>query len=104
MKTKKEQKHMKTSIFGRIISVLLVLATLLSLCIFPVSAEETVPADDKFADGHFKVLFIGNSASDDATDSGYQEDSKLYEIMKAMVGDNVKIDIGLCWSGGKTLA
>lgn len=93
---------MKTSILGRITSVLLVLAMMLSLCVF-TSAEEA-PADDKFADGTFKVLFIGNSASDDATDSGYQEDSKLYEIMKAMVGDSVKIDIGLCWSGGKTLA
>jgi len=94
---------MKRTFFAKIISAVLVLAMLLSICIFPVDAEET-PADDKFADGTFKVLFIGNSASDDATDSGYQDDSKLYEIMKAMVGDTAKIDIGLCWSGGKTLA
>lgn len=94
---------MKRTFFAKIISAVLVLSTLLSLCIFPADAEEA-PADDKFADGHFKVLFIGNSASDDATDSGYQKDSKLYEIMKAMVGDSCKIDIGLCWSGGKTLA
>lgn len=95
---------MKTSIFGKITSVLLVLAMILSLCVFTSAEEAAAEADDKFADGTFKVLFIGNSASDDATDSGYQKDSKLYEIMKAMVGDSVKIDIGLCWSGGKTLA
>lgn len=88
----------------KILSVLLAVATLMSLAVFTASAEDPAPADDKFADGHFKVLFIGNSASDDATDSGYQKDSKLYEIMKAMVGDSCKIDIGLCWSGGKTLA
>jgi len=93
---------MKRSIFRRITAMVLALIMVLSLCVF--TSADDAEADDKFDDGAFKVLFIGNSASDDATDSGYQKDSKLYEIMKSMVGDTCRIEIGLCWSGGKTMA
>ena len=92
---------MKRSIFRRITAMVLALIMVLSLCVF--TSADDAEADDKFDDGAFKVLFIGNSASDDATDSGYQKDSKLYEIMKSMVGDTCRIEIGLCWSGGKTM-
>ena len=94
---------MESAIFKRALAVLLTVAVLVSLAVFTAS-EEPAATDDKFADGAFKVLFIGNSASDDATDCGYQKDSKLYEIMKSMVGDGVKVEVGLCWSGGKSLA
>ena len=52
----------------------------------------------------FKVLFIGNSFSADATDADYSDDSILFEIMKSMVGDNVKISVGVAMSGAKPFA
>lgn len=94
---------MKTNFWRRTLSLVLTAVMLMSLC----AVGATVSAEDKkelFSDGSFKVLFIGNSASDDATDSGYQQDSKTWEIMKSMVGDDVDVELGLCWSGGKTMA
>lgn len=87
---------MKRSLTTKLAAMLVLVAML--LCSFPmtVSAEEA-------ADDHLKVLFIGNSYSDDITDGGYFNDSMLYNIMKSMVGDNCKITIGLLWSGGVTM-
>jgi len=61
-------------------------------------------ADDKKSneDDHLKILFIGNSGMDDATD-GSVPDSMLYKMMKSMIGDR-KLTIGLGWSGGKSIA
>ena len=53
----------------------------------------------------FKVLLIGNSYSEDAsdwTDNGTVSHS--YEVYKSLMGDNVELTIGLMASGGKVLA
>ena len=86
---------MNVSIKSRFFAV--ILALVLIVTALPVSAGM------KKDDGEFKVLFIGNSYSDDVTDGGYFEDSTLYNIMKSMVGDR-EIGVGLLWSGGKTMA
>ncbi len=95
---------MKNTFRVRALSLLLTAVMLLSLCATGVTVSAEDKNEELFSDGTFKVLFIGNSASDDATDSGYQNDSKTWEIMKNMVGEDVGIELGLCWSGGKTLA
>lgn len=95
---------MKRKLFSRVLSFALTLVMLASLCTLGVTVSAEDNKDERFSDGAFKVLFIGNSASDDATDSGYQSDSKTWQIMKYMVGEDVDIELGLCWSGGKTMA
>ncbi len=95
---------MKNTFKVRALSLLLTAVMLLSLCATGITVSAEDKSEELFSDGTFKVLFIGNSASDDATDSGYQTDSKTWEIMKSMVGEDVGIELGLCWSGGKTLA
>ena len=86
---------MKKSFITKLMSMILLAA--LVICSVPATAS----AEDK--DDHLKILFLGNSYSDDITDGGYFEDSMLYNIMKSMVGDNCKITIGLLWSGGVTM-
>ena len=86
---------MNVSIKTRLLAVLLGIMLIVSA--LPVSAGM------KKDDDEFKVLFIGNSYSDDVTDGGYFEDSTLYNVMKSMVGDR-EIGVGLLWSGGKTMA
>lgn len=95
---------MRKKFFSRVLSFALTLVMLASLCTLGMTVSAEDNKDELFSDGAFKVLFIGNSASDDATDSGYQSDSKTWEIMKNMVGEDVDIELGLCWSGGKTMA
>ncbi|MCQ2456101.1 MAG: DUF4886 domain-containing protein, partial [Clostridia bacterium] len=84
----------------KIFSLFIILAMLLTAVPLTASAEEK--------DDYIKILLIGNSYSDDAADGGYflQDaycQSMLYKIIKSMVGDGCKVDIGLCWSGGVSL-
>ncbi len=53
----------------------------------------------------FKLLLIGNSLSQDASDnSGAGTASQLYNIIKAMLGDDSYVEIGILYSGAKTAA
>ena len=50
----------------------------------------------------FKLLLIGNSFSEDASSCGQgMKTSQLLDILQAMLGEDVKITLGLCYSGGK---
>lgn len=53
-------------------------------------------------DGEFKILLIGNSFSEDASNAG-MPNSQMLDILQAMLGENVKVTVGLCYSGGKGL-
>ena len=50
----------------------------------------------------FKLLLIGNSLSNDAADVFANGKSQLYNIIKAMVGNDVFVQIGVLYSGAKT--
>ena len=52
----------------------------------------------------FKVLLIGNSYSEDASDWNSSMISQSYKIFKSLMGDDVELEIGLMASGGKALA
>ena len=53
----------------------------------------------------FKVLLIGNSYSEDASDwTNNGTVSHSYEVYKSLLGDDVELTIGLMASGGKVLA
>mgnify|MGYP002515709390 CR=1 FL=1 len=53
----------------------------------------------------FKVLLIGNSYSEDASDwTNNGVVSHSYEVYKSLLGDDVELTIGLMASGGKVLA
>ena len=53
----------------------------------------------------FKVLLIGNSYSEDASDwTGNGAVSHSYEVYKSLLDDDVDLTIGLMASGGKVLA
>lgn len=53
----------------------------------------------------FKVLLIGNSYSEDASDwTANGAVSHSYEVYKSLLGDDVDLTIGLMASGGKVLA
>ena len=52
----------------------------------------------------FKVLLIGNSYSEDASDWNSSMISQSYKIFKSLMGDDVELEIGLMASGGKVLA
>ncbi|MBR5253152.1 MAG: DUF4886 domain-containing protein [Clostridia bacterium] len=79
---------------------LLILTTIL-LCLIPAGGVAAKAPDT------FKVLFIGNSYSDDATDgySGgmYYSNSNLLAMLESKVGRG-NAAVGLAWSGGKTMA
>lgn len=107
-KKRMDKTMMKTS-HGRILSLALaVLLLVLSGTSLFLSAEET-PEASAFSDHSFKVLLIGNSYSDDAADGGYFYDdpvcqSKLYEMLKGMLGEGYSVTVGLCAAGGVSLA
>ena len=64
--------------------------------------QKTIPAKGyewMVEDGEFKILLIGNSFSQDA--ASYGTESQLYNILQAMLGEDVKITLGLLYSGGK---
>ena len=52
----------------------------------------------------FKVLLIGNSYSEDASDWNSSMISQSYKIFKSLMGDDVELEIGLMAHGGKVLA
>ncbi len=78
-----------------------------------VSASDT-PAMDNFSEPgvtldifrSFKLLLIGNSLSQDASDcqGGSGSQSQLYNIVKAMLGENSYVEIGIAYGGAKTAA
>ena len=52
-------------------------------------------------DGEFKILLIGNSYSQDASNGSHTTDSQLLTILQALLGEDVKITVALLYSGGK---
>ena len=55
-------------------------------------------------DGKFNLLLIGNSFSEDASNCGSgMKTSQMLDILRAMLGDDVEITVGLFYSGGKGL-
>ncbi|MBQ7475195.1 MAG: DUF4886 domain-containing protein [Clostridia bacterium] len=88
-------------IMKKIGAAILAALLLLPLAAFPSRAEP---------EGAFRVLFIGNSYSEDATDgftygdgAVYTGYSTFYEMMKTALGDSVDVEVGLVMSGGKSL-
>ncbi|MBR5291140.1 MAG: DUF4886 domain-containing protein, partial [Erysipelotrichaceae bacterium] len=65
--------------------------------------QQVVEIDEKdyLDDGVFRLLLIGNSFSQDASNSGQ---TQLLDILKAMLPEGTKIEIGHYTSGGKTVA
>ena len=88
---------------NKFLSFILTACMILSLAANFVTAGESIDAQTE-KDDFFKVLLVGNSLSDDASDAGYTEGSTLHRILKSMVGEDTKVAVGLVWSGGKTLA
>ncbi len=69
------------------------------------SYVDRLDADALLADGAFKLLLIGNSYSEDASNCGQgMLTSQLLDILQAMLGDDVEITVALCYSGGKSMA
>ena len=87
----------------KLLSIILVASMLMSFAITAVFAVENEGSPSE-KDDFFKVLLIGNSLSDDASDAGYTEGSTLQRILKSMLGEETKVAVGLMWSGGKSLA
>ncbi len=53
-------------------------------------------------DNEIKILLIGNSYTEDASNCGQGVvDSQLYSIIQSMVGEDVKVTVGVLISGGK---
>ncbi len=50
----------------------------------------------------FRLLLIGNSLSQDAADCSKTTTSQLYYIIKAMLGENSFVQIGVLYSGART--
>ena len=60
--------------------------------------------DHMLSDGEFKLLLIGNSYSEDASNCGQgMTASQLLDILQAMLGQDIKVTVGLAYSGGKGL-
>lgn len=78
-----------------------------SVCQEILSVQTTIPArgyDWILEDGEFKILLIGNSYTEDASNCGQGvKDSQLYHIIQSMVGKDVKVTVGVIVSGGKGL-
>ncbi len=86
---------MKTKLFAKLVAFFMLLTMIFTSIPVTVGAENTL-------DDHIKVLFVGNSYSDDATDGGYFASSMLYKMLKSMAGDR-KVTLGLVYEGSKTL-
>ena len=55
-------------------------------------------------DGAFKILLIGNSFTEDASNCGQGvADSQMLSLFQSMLGENVEVTIGVIRSGGKGL-
>ncbi|MBQ6876874.1 MAG: DUF4886 domain-containing protein [Oscillospiraceae bacterium] len=79
-----------------------------SVCGETLVAQEVIPAkgyDWMFEDGEFKILLIGNSYSQDAANLGQgMNDSQLFNILRDMLGEDVKVTLGILSSGGKSIS
>ena len=49
----------------------------------------------------FKILLIGNSYSQDASNATPTSDSQMLNILQAMLGEDATVTVGLLYSGGK---
>ncbi|MBQ3901544.1 MAG: S-layer homology domain-containing protein, partial [Clostridia bacterium] len=73
--------------------------------------EEIIPKRDEVPKNErLRILFIGNSYSEDLTDgftypdgTSYTGYSTLYEMLRTVTGGEIEIEIGLLMSGGKSL-
>ena len=76
-----------------------------SACGAVLEPQEEIPAkgyDWMLEDGEFKILLIGNSFSQDASSCGFgMTESQLYNMLQAMLGEDIKVTLGLLYSGGK---
>ena len=78
-----------------------------SSCREVLSEATVIPArgyDWILEDGEFKILMIGNSFTEDASNLGRPYDvldSQLHTLLQAMLGDGVKVTVGIMTSGGK---
>ena len=54
-------------------------------------------------DGEFKLLMIGNSFTQDAANYATNIASQLHTILGAMLGDDIKVTIGILFAGDKGL-
>ena len=76
-----------------------------SVCDEVTATQEVLPAkgyDWMLEDGEFKILLIGNSFSEDASNAG-MPNSQMLDILQAMLGEEISVTVGLCYSGGKGL-
>ena len=79
-----------------------------SRCNKTLSEPEAIPAKGYnwiLEDGEFKLLMIGNSFTQDASNyaSSQSIKSQLFDILQAMLGDDVKITIGILFAGDRGL-
>ena len=78
-----------------------------SSCREVLSEAAVIPArgyDWILEDGEFKILLIGNSFTEDASNFGAAYsvlDSQLYTLLQALLGEDVKVTVGILTSGGK---
>jgi hypothetical protein len=75
------------------------------ICGEVITEQIEIPAkgyDWMLDDGEFKLLLIGNSYSQDASSCGQgMKQSQLFDILQAMLGEDVKVTVALLYSGGK---
>ena len=79
-----------------------------AVCGAVLEKQKDLPAkgtDWILEDGAFKLLLIGNSFSQDASNFLFEGDTnQLLNDLKALLGRDVEIVIGICQSGSKTMA
>ncbi len=83
---------------------------LISFLLAAVMIVAAIPGVSAASKRHFKILFIGNSYSEDATDGFtypngdvYEGYSTFYKMMKKALGGGVELEIALAMSGGKSM-
>lgn len=73
-------------------------------CSEVLSESTVIPAkgyDWILEDGEFKLLMIGNSFTQDASNYSPDVASQLHKILQAMLGDDAKVTIGILVAGDK---
>ncbi len=66
-----------------------------------LGAEVDEPGVDLEVKKTFKLLLLGNSFSEDASNGSHTKTSQLLDILQAMLGSDAEITVGLIYSGGK---
>ena len=77
-----------------------------SSCREVLSEPEEIPArgyDRMLADGEFKVLLIGNSFTQDASNYAQNIESQLCSALGAMLGEDIKVTVGILVMGDRGL-